>query len=86
MPDNPLTLTLENGCTLRVHALAPHTFRIRLRPDAAFAEPALVRYGVLHVDGDAHVDSDAHTAVICSRCIMGLLLDTWKFTWRERFS
>ena len=80
MFDNPLTLTLENGCTLRVHALAPHTFRIRLRPDAAFAEPALVRYGVLHVDGDAH------TAVICSRCIMGLLLDTWKFTWRERFS
>lgn len=44
---NPLTLKLENGHTMRVHVLAPHTFRIRLRPDDAFAEPALGRYGVL---------------------------------------
>ena len=56
MTINPLTLVLENGAILRVHVLAPHTFRIRLRPDAAFAEPALVRYGVLHVEGDADVE------------------------------
>lgn len=42
-----LDLHLESGGALRVQALAPHTFRIRLSPDGDFAEPALVRYGVL---------------------------------------
>lgn len=33
--------------TLRVQPIAPHTFRIRLRPDDNWREPALTRYGIL---------------------------------------
>ena len=40
-------LALTAGGILRVQVLAPHTFRVRLRQDDEFAEPALVRYGVL---------------------------------------
>lgn len=41
--DIPLTC----GGVCRVEPVAPHTFRVRLRPDDTFTEPALVRYGVL---------------------------------------
>ena len=35
------------GGVLRIEPITPHVFRIRLRPDDHFVEPALVRYGVL---------------------------------------
>lgn len=43
-------LTLASGLTARITALTPHVFRVRLRPDSRFAEPGLVRYGVVRTD------------------------------------
>ncbi len=40
-------VTLATGATLRVQAVTPHAFRLRLRPDGEFPEPGLVRYGIL---------------------------------------
>ncbi len=40
-------VALAAGGVVRVEPVAAHTFRIRMRPDSAFAEPALVRYGIV---------------------------------------
>ena len=45
-----IDIKLSTGSILRLQVLTPHTFRIRLRPDAQFSEPALVRYGVLRAE------------------------------------
>ena len=44
-------IALSDGALLRVQPLTSHTFRIRLGASvAAFAEPALIRYGILRRD------------------------------------
>ena len=43
MPD----VTLAGGSVVRVEAVTPHVFRVRLRPDPHFPEPGLVRYGIV---------------------------------------
>lgn len=43
-------LPLDDGGVLRVAAVTPHVFRLRLRPDGCFPEPGLVRYGVVATD------------------------------------
>jgi alpha-glucosidase len=43
-------IRLTNGGTLRVQVLTPQTFRIRLRQDGRFPEPAMIRYGILRAD------------------------------------
>jgi alpha-glucosidase (family GH31 glycosyl hydrolase) len=53
MPETPPRFTdirLETGATLRVAAITPHVFRLRLSPDGYFPEPGLVRYGVVRTD------------------------------------
>ena len=42
-----IELSLSTGATMRVAAITPHVFRVRLRPDGDFAEPGLVRYGIV---------------------------------------
>ena len=41
---------LAQGGVLRVEPVTPHIFRIRLRPDAQFKEPSLIRYGIIRSD------------------------------------
>lgn len=48
--NSPVVLTLANGSCLRLEAVTPHAFRVRLRPDGEFPEPGLVRYGILNSD------------------------------------
>ena len=48
---NRVEIELEGAGVVRVQVLAPHTFRVRMRPDDVFVEPALVRYGVLCSEG-----------------------------------
>ena len=55
-------IELGSGSILRVQVLAPHTFRIRLRPDRSFKEPALVRYGILRSDWPAVAFDTAENA------------------------
>ena len=43
-------LTLDDGAVLRLAAVTPHVFRLRLRPDGVFPEPGLVRYGIVDHD------------------------------------
>ena len=45
-----VTVALGNGGILRLQVIAPHTFRVRLRQDERFEEPALVRYGIIQND------------------------------------
>ena len=55
MPDGKqcnVDLALDDGATMRVMAISPDVFRVRLRPDGQFPEPGLVRYGV--IDSDVH--------------------------------
>ena len=49
-PPSPLDVTLGTGAVLRVQAVTPHVYRLRLRSDARFDEPGLVRYGVVRTD------------------------------------
>ncbi|NLB96612.1 MAG: DUF5110 domain-containing protein [Armatimonadetes bacterium] len=51
--EDSVAIPLASGGVMRVQPVAAHTFRIRLRPDAAFAEPALVRYGILRSEWPA---------------------------------
>ena len=46
-------IQLRNGSTLRVQAITPAVFRVRLRPDGRFGEPGMVRYGIVQGDGPA---------------------------------
>ena len=46
MPD----VTLACGNTVRVEAITPHVFRVRLRPAPPFPEPGLVRYGIVRTE------------------------------------
>ena len=45
-----LDIPLQTGATLRVQPITPYTFRLRLRQDGRFREPALIRYGILRND------------------------------------
>ncbi len=38
---------LESGSVMRVESLSPRIFRIRLKTDASFPEPSLIRYGII---------------------------------------
>ncbi|MBI2302194.1 MAG: DUF5110 domain-containing protein, partial [Armatimonadetes bacterium] len=62
-PAGPLDLTLGNGSVLRVEPVTPHVFRVRLRPDVRFAEPGLIRYGVVRTGppADAAVTDEGGT-------------------------
>ena len=46
---NHVDVRLPAG-VLRVQPVASHTFRVRMRPDDRFQEPALVRYGIVRRD------------------------------------
>ena len=43
-------VVLGTGAVLRVRAVTPWVFRLRLRPDGEFPEPGLVRYGIVRTD------------------------------------
>ena len=43
-------IALDEGSCVRVAAITPGVFRLRLRPDGRFPEPGLVRYGVVRSD------------------------------------
>ena len=61
MPDSPAigyTIRLATGALLRVDVLGPRTFRLRLQSNGESAESALVRYGILHVEGDPEVTAE----------------------------
>ena len=47
----PVDIQLDNGGIVRVQILSPRAFRIRLRQDKRFREPALVRYGIVRAEG-----------------------------------
>ncbi len=55
-------VALVSGSILRVSALTPHVFRVRLRPDHRFVEPGLVRYGIVRQDQTAVAVSVTETA------------------------
>ncbi len=50
---NTCLVSLGNGASMRIEVLGPQAFRIRLRQDNTFREPALVRYGILNVQADS---------------------------------
>jgi len=60
-----MDLTLDNGLTLRVQPLTPAAFRIRLSRDGSFAEPGLVRYGIVQGDGDVACETADEGDVVC---------------------
>ena len=67
LTENSLTIPLASGGVMRVQPVAAHTFRIRLRPDDAFAEPALVRYGLVRSEWRAvefTAGGDEETAIV----------------------
>ena len=49
----PVELTLGNGDVLRVEAVTPAIFRIRLSADGKFAPSLLERYGIVRTDWPA---------------------------------
>ena len=71
---SPLQIVLENGSHLRIAAVTPHAFRVRLGPDGSFPEPGLVRYGVVDTalppvavtveEGEGTVSFDTGEAVL----------------------
>lgn len=53
MPESvtsPAEFTLANGSYIRIQAVTPYVFRVRVRADDRFPEPGLVRYGVVRND------------------------------------
>ena len=63
----PIDIPLKTGAALRVQPIAPHAFRIRLSASGDFAEPPLVRYGILNSEFSAvecHVSDSARQVVI----------------------
>lgn len=42
-----LEFRLENGNWMRIHPLAPYTYRIRIQPSRSFKEPAFIQQGVV---------------------------------------
>jgi alpha-glucosidase len=43
-------VSLAKGGVLRAEPVTSHIFRVRLRPDAQFQEPSLIRYGIVRSD------------------------------------
>jgi len=43
---------LANGNIINITAISPYAFRIRIRHDANFDEPSLIRYGILRCEHD----------------------------------
>ncbi len=70
-PVRPTDVALSAGAVLRVAAVTPHVFRVRLRPDDRFTEPGLVRYGIVREGPPAPVtiaESSDHVTFDTGAC------------------
>lgn len=59
-------LVCTNGVHMRVHAVAPDTFRVRFDVQGTFAEPPLNRYGILHCSERQPVTVTASSCIVVS--------------------
>lgn len=68
-------LICTNGVHMRVHAVAPDTFRVRFDRQGTFAEPPLIRYGILHCPGQQPVIVAPSSCIIISAGTSELHID-----------